>query len=135
MSSRFVRPAGLDKWIDNGPLEDCTVCLPWDGHWFSPEAAKECIVPLLAEKRLSKSSRGRLLQVAVRCGNDQWVNILLNLGAKVDAVARWDAGEQGIFLVQAIHVACSVGNLNALRYAVFPITWVGRNILGELNGL
>jgi hypothetical protein len=41
------------------------------------------------------------------------------VGAKVDAVARWHAGDDGIFLVQAIHVACSVGNLEALRYVPY----------------
>jgi hypothetical protein len=102
-------------------MHDFVLGLPWDGDWYSPEAAGEFIMSLLAGKKPSKSSMGRLLQLAVRCGNDQWVNILLNMAAKVDAVARWDAGAQGIFLVQAIHVACSVGNLEALRYV--PYSW------------
>lgn len=103
----------LERWILNDLKQGRKVCLPWNGH--SPEHVAKCFVALLAEKQLSSTHKGRILQVAIRCGQVEWVNILLlNMKASVNAAGWWKVRDETCSF-EPIHIAAFTGDLDIIK--------------------
>jgi hypothetical protein len=106
----------LERWILTDPKQGRKVCLPisWDGQW-SPESAAKCFVALLAKQQLSTTRKGRMLQVAIRCGQIEWVNILLlNMKASVNAAGWWEVRDE-TYSFEPIHIAAFTGDLDIIK--------------------